>query len=115
MVFCGINVSKSRLFETKIITLKKLVVFRLVVFRPFTSEVIVAKVKSSDENGVRREIFKYPLIYAKSSNMPTFSVTVGFFDDMYIPTAFLPQPSALYVSYTASHFPIIIVPESSQH
>jgi DNA-directed RNA polymerase subunit E'/Rpb7 len=30
------------------------VVFRLVVFRPFTSEVIVAKVKSSDEDGIRR-------------------------------------------------------------
>ncbi|KAF8194670.1 RNA polymerase III subunit Rpc25-domain-containing protein [Pholiota molesta] len=50
------------------------VVFRLVVFRPFTSEVIVAKVKSSDEDGIR--------------------LTVGFFDDIYIPVAYLPQPSA---------------------
>ena len=31
-----------------------LVVFRLVVFRPFSSEVILAKVKSSDEEGIRR-------------------------------------------------------------
>ena len=31
-----------------------LVVFRLVVFRPFPSEVILAKVKSSDEEGIRR-------------------------------------------------------------
>lgn len=31
-----------------------LVIFRLVVFRPFPSEVILAKVKSSDEDGVRR-------------------------------------------------------------
>ena len=30
-----------------------LVVFRLVVFRPFISEVILAKVKSSDEDGIR--------------------------------------------------------------
>ncbi len=29
------------------------VVFREVVFRPFTSEVILAKVKSSDEDGIR--------------------------------------------------------------
>ena len=29
------------------------VVFRLVVFRPFAGEVILAKVKSSDENGIR--------------------------------------------------------------
>ncbi|KIL62118.1 hypothetical protein M378DRAFT_129227, partial [Amanita muscaria Koide BX008] len=50
------------------------VVFRIVVFRPFTSEVIVAKVKSSDEDGIR--------------------LTLGFFDDIYIPSAYLPQPSA---------------------
>ncbi|KDQ61854.1 hypothetical protein JAAARDRAFT_150833 [Jaapia argillacea MUCL 33604] len=50
------------------------VVFRLVVFRPFASEVILAKVKSSDEDGIR--------------------LTLGFFDDMYIPTTYLPQPSA---------------------
>lgn len=31
------------------------VTFRLVVFRPFTSEVILAKVKSSDEDGIRCE------------------------------------------------------------
>lgn len=30
-----------------------IVVLRMVVFRPFTSEVIVAKVKSSDEDGIR--------------------------------------------------------------
>ncbi|KJA22816.1 hypothetical protein HYPSUDRAFT_66786 [Hypholoma sublateritium FD-334 SS-4] len=50
------------------------VVFRLVVFRPFTSEVILAKVKSSDEDSIR--------------------LTLGFFDDIYIPTAYLPQPTA---------------------
>jgi len=25
-------------------------------------------------------------------------VTIGFFDDMYVPLAYLPQPSALYVN-----------------
>ncbi|GLB41509.1 putative RNA polymerase III subunit Rpc25 [Lyophyllum shimeji] len=50
------------------------VVFRIVVFRPFTSEVIVAKVKSSDQAGIR--------------------LSVGFFDDIYIPIAYLPQPNA---------------------
>ncbi|GJJ11188.1 hypothetical protein Clacol_005420 [Clathrus columnatus] len=49
----------------------KIVVFRLVVFRPFPSEVILAKVKSSSEDG-----------------------TVNFFDDLYIPLNYLPQPSA---------------------
>jgi len=50
------------------------VVFRMVVFRPFASEVIVAKVKSSDQEGIR--------------------LTVGFFDDIYIPASYLPQPCA---------------------
>ncbi|KAF9442246.1 hypothetical protein P691DRAFT_739126 [Macrolepiota fuliginosa MF-IS2] len=50
------------------------VVFRMVIFRPFISEVVIAKVKSSDEDGIR--------------------LTMGFFDDMYIPAAYLPQPAA---------------------
>jgi len=29
------------------------VIFRMIVFRPFPSEVILAKVKSSDEDGIR--------------------------------------------------------------
>ncbi|KDR81078.1 hypothetical protein GALMADRAFT_241694 [Galerina marginata CBS 339.88] len=59
------------------------VVFRLVVFRPFTSEVIIAKVKSSDEEGIR--------------------LTVGFFDDLFIPVQYLPQPSA-FDPNERSHF-----------
>ncbi|CAE6521565.1 unnamed protein product [Rhizoctonia solani] len=50
------------------------VTFRMVVFRPARSEVIVGKVKSSTEDGVR--------------------VTLGFFDDIYIPRDYLPVPSA---------------------
>jgi len=46
----------------------------MVVFRPFPSEVILAKVKSSDEDGIR--------------------LSVGFFDDMYVPLIYLPEPSA---------------------
>ena len=45
-------------------------VFRLVVFRPFTSEVIIAKVKSSDEDGVRRKFLT--LYYVKSPNESSF-------------------------------------------
>lgn len=33
------------------------VTFRMVVFRPFVSEVVLAKVKSSDEDGIRRMFF----------------------------------------------------------
>ncbi|KAJ7460719.1 RNA polymerase III subunit Rpc25-domain-containing protein [Mycena latifolia] len=50
------------------------VVFRMVIFRPFQSEVLLAKVKSSDENGIR--------------------LSVDFFDDIYIPVHHLPLPNA---------------------
>jgi len=74
-----------------------LVVFRLVVFRPFSSEVIVAKVKSSDEDGIRR---KRPRIAFGLTELIVFIlVSVGFFDDMYIPVQYLPQPTALYVRF----------------
>jgi DNA-directed RNA polymerase subunit E'/Rpb7 len=69
------------------------VVFRLVVFRPFISEVVVAKVKSSDEDGIRRT---FPFLDSKHL-LTRRPVTMGFFDDIYIPTAYLPQPSALFV------------------
>ncbi|EIM86621.1 polymerase III polypeptide H [Stereum hirsutum FP-91666 SS1] len=59
------------------------VVFRLTVFRPFPSEVILAKVKSSDEDGIH--------------------LSVGFFEDMWIPLNYLPQPSAFDVNERA-HF-----------
>jgi len=64
----------------------------MVVFRPFISEVIVAKVKSSDEDGIRCSCMTIqgpmPFTY-------TLPVTMGFFDDIYIPAVYLPQPAAL--------------------
>lgn len=69
------------------------VVFRMVVFRPFPSEVILAKVKSSSEDGIRRK----PADFA--AELPTIwnsLVTLGFFDDLHIPLPYLPIPSALY-------------------
>ncbi|KAK8506185.1 hypothetical protein V6N13_002822 [Hibiscus sabdariffa] len=47
--------------------------FRLIVFRPFIGEVIVAKLIESDANGLR--------------------LSLGFFDDIYIPVDQLPNPS----------------------
>ncbi|KAJ8698531.1 DNA-directed RNA polymerase III complex subunit Rpc25 [Pleurotus ostreatus] len=54
------------------------VIFRMVVFRPFPSEIILAKVKSVDAEGMR--------------------LTLGFFDDVYVPSAYLPAPSAFDIS-----------------
>ncbi|PWN26982.1 hypothetical protein BDZ90DRAFT_252890 [Jaminaea rosea] len=48
--------------------------FRLAVFRPFVGEVLVGKVMSSDEGGIR--------------------VSMGFFDDIHIPLHLLPSPHA---------------------
>lgn len=50
------------------------VVFRLVVFRPFTNEVLVGRISSSTAESIR--------------------ITMGFFDDIYIPPHLLPHPSA---------------------
>ena len=40
-------------YKIKANTNFKVAVFRMVIFRPFISEVVVAKVKSSDEDGIR--------------------------------------------------------------
>ncbi|KAJ7282019.1 RNA polymerase III subunit Rpc25-domain-containing protein [Mycena rebaudengoi] len=50
------------------------VIFRMVIFRPFQSEVLLAKVMSSDPNGVR--------------------LSLDFFDDIYVPVHYLPTPNA---------------------
>ncbi|XAR61141.1 DNA-directed RNA polymerase [Bertholletia excelsa] len=47
--------------------------FRLIMFRPFIGEVIGAKLKESDSNGLR--------------------LSLGFFEDIYIPAHLLPNPS----------------------
>lgn len=47
--------------------------FRLVMFRPFVGEVIGAKLKESNADGLR--------------------LSLGFFDDIYIPSHLLPSPS----------------------
>lgn len=46
--------------------------FRLILFRPFVGEILVGKVKSSDAEGIK--------------------VTLGFFDEIFIPASLLQQP-----------------------
>ncbi|CBI32328.3 hypothetical protein VitviT2T_009366 [Vitis vinifera] len=46
--------------------------FRLVMFRPFVGEIITAKLKESDANGLQ--------------------LSLGFFDDIYIPVHLMPNP-----------------------
>ncbi|WZZ19439.1 DNA-directed RNA polymerase III subunit RPC8-like isoform X2 [Brassica napus] len=47
--------------------------FRIVVFRPFVGEVIAARFKESDSNGLR--------------------LTLGFFEDIYVPAPLIPRPN----------------------
>ena len=59
MGVCGINVhffcySSQASYLTSAAFFSFEVTFRMVMFRPFVSEVILAKVKSSDEDGIRR-------------------------------------------------------------
>ncbi|KAL5135737.1 DNA-directed RNA polymerase III subunit RPC8 [Glycine soja] len=49
------------------------VVFNLIMFRPFEKEIITARLLSSDADGLR--------------------LTIGFFDDIYIPASRLPDPN----------------------
>ncbi|XP_010323226.2 uncharacterized protein [Solanum lycopersicum] len=53
--------------------------FRLVVFRPFVGEVISAKLKESNAEGLRCK--------------PRRMLSLGFFDDIYVPAPLLPDPS----------------------
>lgn len=48
-------------------------VFTMIMFRPFVGEIISAKVKESDANGLR--------------------LSLGFFEDIYVPANLLPDPS----------------------
>jgi hypothetical protein len=51
--FSGIQVSPKHAIKHFRSDALVIVVFRLTVFRPFPTEVILAKVKSSDENGIQ--------------------------------------------------------------
>lgn len=63
--------------------------FRLVVFRPFISEVLVGKVKSQDEDGIRGR-------YTPNTTARLLmkrAVTMTFFDEVHIDVSQLPAPS----------------------
>ncbi|KAG8679719.1 DNA-directed RNA polymerase III subunit rpc25, partial [Ceratobasidium sp. 395] len=67
------------------------VTFRMVVFRPSRSEIITGKIKSSTEDGIRGALSSATVLDDLTDSFP---VTLGFFDDIYIPRDYLPVPSA---------------------
>nr|GAT56602.1 predicted protein [Mycena chlorophos] len=83
------------------------VIFRMVVFRPFQTEVLLAKVMSSDHNGIRLSLEFFDDIYVPAHYLPVpnafrpvfvseleATVSVEFFDDIYVPAHYLPVPNA---------------------
>ena len=74
--------------------------FRLTVFRPFPTETVLAKVKSSDEDGIQCGLYLQTQgvqVRSQPRLTRTLLVSVGFFEDMWVPLVYLPQPCALYV------------------
>src|ERR1700744_6558849 len=81
-VSSGIQVSSKHAINHFQCDASVIVVFRLTVFRPFTTEVILAKVKSSDENGIQRafpqkhlrlssRLFQYQSAFSKTCGFPS--------------------------------------------
>lgn len=60
---CLWHVGKQVITDSTLCTINfhfpHVVTFRLLVFKPFSSEVVLAKVKSSDEEGIRGMPFKW--------------------------------------------------------
>jgi DNA-directed RNA polymerase subunit E'/Rpb7 len=100
MAFYGIKVSISATNEDLIWlnARESKVVFRMVIFRPFTSEVIMATVRTSDEDGIRRASFLRSFDSLLTLISSSSKVHMEFFDDIHIPAMYLPQPCALYDS-----------------
>ena len=81
--------------------------FRLVVFKPFVSEVLIGKVESSTEEGIRgTNILELLLQVAFVSY---FSVSMTFFDDIWIPADNLPLPSTLYLPFARPLCPLTLI------
>ena len=81
--------------------------FRLVVFKPFVSEVLIGKVESSTEEGIRGANILESLLQVVI--MPYSPVSMTFFDDIWIPADNLPLPSTLYVPFARPLCPLTLI------
>lgn len=70
--------------------------FRMVVFRPFKGEVIVARIADQSAEGINRQFFRSMLCLPYSKYL--LAVATDFFDDIFVPWTELPEGSELYVS-----------------
>ena len=69
----------------------------MVVFRPFRGEILVGKIRSCSPDGVHGIFFATWSLLAQGSFSIPVIASVGFFNDILIPPALLPQGSVLYV------------------
>ena len=73
--------------------------FRLIIFRPFKGEIITGQILGATDGGIKGII----LLPSKSwSNAEVFSVSLGFFDDIWVPKHLLHADSKLYVDLFAA-------------
>lgn len=71
------------------------ILFRYIVFRPRTGDIITGKIRSCSREGVHGEPV-YAILFTECRNINHFveiAVTLGFFDDILIPPTALQHPS----------------------
>ena len=65
--------------------------FRLVVFRPFKDEVLLGRISSAKEDGIRSK----SIFFHQSLSLLTVAVRTQFFDEIFVPADKLPEGSHL--------------------
>lgn len=84
---CGFHNSASRMIDTDLAPVK----FRMIVFRPFKGEIMLGKISSGTEHGIKG-MFELPFQCCITNN-PT--VGLEFFNDILIPPQMLMDNSRL--------------------
>ncbi|KAL6054120.1 DNA-directed RNA polymerase III subunit RPC8 [Balamuthia mandrillaris] len=69
------------------------VTFRMVVFRPFRGEVIVGKLRHSTPDGITGLFVLFFFLLQQSVYFCFLAVSLGFFEDVFIPKEELQEPS----------------------
>ena len=67
--------------------------FRLIIFRPFKGEIITGQIVGATDGGIKGTIALPSKLW---SSAKVFSVSLGFFDDIWVPKHLLHADSKLY-------------------
>ncbi len=69
----------------------------MIVFKPFLGEILVGEIKECTQDYIRGKALKIRSVSRIIPEILTTLVSIKFFEHIYIPASFLPDPSALYV------------------